>query len=124
MSQAPAHGASSARTSSERAFARHPHYAVAHARGYDAETPRAGDGHRGHRRGVIYGTRGRQVLMHDDLDPQVAAALARAHNNWTRDFCAHDPGAAEVRRAARLPRRPGRRSPRRGAPCASWARWR
>jgi predicted TIM-barrel fold metal-dependent hydrolase len=21
----------------------------------------------------------------------VAAALARAHNNWTRDFCAHDP---------------------------------
>jgi len=34
--------------------------------------------------------RGRQVLMHDDLDPQVAAALARAHNNWTRDFCATD----------------------------------
>jgi uncharacterized protein len=41
---------------------------------------------------VIYGTRGRQVLMHDDLDPQVAAALARAHNNWTRDFCAVEPG--------------------------------
>ena len=40
---------------------------------------------------VIYGTRGRQVLMHDDHDPPVAAALARAHNNWTRDFCARDP---------------------------------
>src|SRR5215469_6280662 len=40
---------------------------------------------------VIYGTRGRQVLMHDDLPPEVAAALARAHNNWTRDFCAVNP---------------------------------
>jgi len=29
--------------------------------------------------------------MHDDLDPRVAAALARAHNDWTRDFCAHNP---------------------------------
>ena len=56
---------------------------------------------------------GRQVLMHDDLDPQVAAALARAHNNWTRDFCARDPAPAQVRRPARLPRRALRR--RRGA---------
>jgi len=40
---------------------------------------------------VIYGTRGRQVLMHDDHDPKVAAALARAHNDWTRDFCAYKP---------------------------------
>jgi predicted TIM-barrel fold metal-dependent hydrolase len=40
---------------------------------------------------VIYGTRGRQVQMHDDLDPEVAAALARAHNTWTRDFCAYNP---------------------------------
>ena len=65
----------------------------------------------------LYGTRGRQVLMHDDLDPGLAAALARAHNNWTRDFCdfapdrlkfaaqlaVHDPGLAvvEARRAVR-----------------------
>src|SRR5207237_5581421 len=40
---------------------------------------------------IIYGTRGRQVLMHDDLEPEVAAALAHAHNNWTRDFCAWNP---------------------------------
>jgi predicted TIM-barrel fold metal-dependent hydrolase len=39
--------------------------------------------------------------MHDDLDPQVAAALARAHNNWTRDYCAFDP--ARLRFAAQLP---------------------
>jgi predicted TIM-barrel fold metal-dependent hydrolase len=39
--------------------------------------------------------------MHDDLDPQVAAALARAHNNWTRDYCAFDP--RRLRFAAQLP---------------------
>ena len=76
----------------ERAFARHPHYAVAHARGYDAATHLQAMDIEGIDVAVIYGTRGRQVLMHDDLDPQVAAALARAHNNWTRDFCAVEPG--------------------------------
>ena len=79
------------RSLQERAFARHPHYAVAHARGYDAATHLQAMDIEGIDVAVIYGTRGRQVLMHDDLDPQVAAALARAHNNWTRDFCARDP---------------------------------
>ena len=74
-----------------RAFARHPHYEVAHARGYDAESHVAAMDIEGIDVAVIYGTRGRQVLMHDDLEPEVAAALARAHNNWTRDFCALDP---------------------------------
>ena len=74
-----------------RAFARHPHYEIAHARGYDAESHVAAMDIEGIDVAVIYGTRGRQVLMHDDLEPEVAAALARAHNNWTRDFCAHDP---------------------------------
>ncbi|HWM76581.1 MAG TPA: amidohydrolase family protein, partial [Methylomirabilota bacterium] len=76
----------------ERAFARHPHYALAHSRGYDAETHLQAMDIEGIDVAVIYGTRGRQVLMHDDLDPQVASALARAHNNWTRDFCGIDPG--------------------------------
>src|ERR1700730_4175430 len=76
----------------ERAFARHPHYALAHSRGYDAESHLQAMDIEGIDVAVIYGTRGRQVLMHDDLDPQVASALARAHNNWTRDFCAIDPG--------------------------------
>ncbi|PYO03107.1 MAG: hypothetical protein DMD91_01945 [Candidatus Rokuibacteriota bacterium] len=75
----------------ERAFARHPHYALAHARGYDAESHLQAMDIEGIDVAVIYGTRGRQVLMHDDLDPQIAAALARAHNNWTRDFCALNP---------------------------------
>ena len=84
----------------ERAFARHPHYAAAHARGYDAETHLQAMDIEGIDVAVIYGTRGRQVLMHDDHDPQVAAALARAHNNWTRDFCVQDP--ARLKFAAQL----------------------
>jgi predicted TIM-barrel fold metal-dependent hydrolase len=74
-----------------RAFERHPHYAIAHARGYDSQTHVQAMDIEGIDVAVIYGTRGRQVLMHDDLAPEVAAALARAHNNWTRDFCAYNP---------------------------------
>ncbi|PYN00779.1 MAG: BarH protein [Candidatus Rokuibacteriota bacterium] len=75
----------------QRAFARHPHYEIAHARGYDSESHVAAMDIEGIDVAVIYGTRGRQVQMHDDLEPEVAAALARAHNNWTRDFCAYSP---------------------------------
>ena len=74
-----------------RSFARHPHYEVAHARGYDAESHVQAMDIEGIDVAVMYGTRGRQVQMHDDLDPQISAALARAHNNWTRDFCAFNP---------------------------------
>jgi predicted TIM-barrel fold metal-dependent hydrolase len=83
-----------------RAVARHPHNAVAMARGYDAETHLQAMDIEGIDVAVIYGTRGRQVQMHDDLDPQVAGALARAHNNWTRDYCALDP--ARLKFAAQL----------------------
>ncbi len=34
----------------------------------------------------MYGTRGRQILSHDNLLPDYAAALARAYNNWTHDY--------------------------------------
>ena len=74
-----------------RAFARHPHYEVAFARGYDAESHVAAMDIEGIDVAVLYGTRGRQVLMHDELEPALAAALARAHNNWTRDYCDHAP---------------------------------
>src|SRR5262245_39911400 len=84
-----------------RAVARHPHNDVAMARGYDAESHVTAMDIEGIDVGILYGTRGRQVQMHDDLDPQVAAALARAHNDWTRDFCAHAPG--RLRFAAQLP---------------------
>src|ERR671918_2549154 len=76
----------------ERAFARHPHYAAAHARAYDAQSHVEAMDIEGIDVAVLYGTRGRQVLMHDDLAPEVASALARAHNNWTHDYCQFAPG--------------------------------
>ena len=74
-----------------RSVVKHPHNEVAMARGYDAESHLTAMDIEGIDVGVLYGTRGRQVLMHDDLDPQMAAALARAHNNWTHDYCALNP---------------------------------
>src|SRR6267143_1403639 len=35
--------------------------------------------------------RRRQILMHDDLAPDYAAALARAYNNWAHDYCQSRP---------------------------------
>ncbi len=75
----------------QRAFARSPHYEIAHARGYDAPSHVQAMDIEGIDVAVLYGTRGRQVLMHDDLDPAVASALARAHNDWTHDYCQHAP---------------------------------
>jgi uncharacterized protein len=40
---------------------------------------------------VMYGTRGRQILTHDDLTPEYASALARAYNNWAYDYCQAHP---------------------------------
>ena len=74
-----------------RSFARHPHYERAHACGYDARSHLEAMDIEGLDVAVLYGTRGRQVQMHDELDPALAAALARAHNDWTRDFCAGSP---------------------------------
>jgi len=85
----------------KRAVARHPHNALAMARGYDAETHVIAMDIEGIDVGILYGTRGRQVQMHDDLDPEVAAALARAHNSWTHEYCAFDP--RRLKFAAQLP---------------------
>jgi len=74
-----------------RTVAKHPHNAVAMAAGYDAPSHLQAMDIEGIDVAVLYGTRGRQVQMHDDLDPELAAALARAHNNWTYDYCQADP---------------------------------
>ena len=75
-----------------RSFARHSHYQVAHASGYSAESHLRAMDIEGIDVAILYGTRGRQVLMHDDLDPELAAALASAHNDWTHDYCRTNPG--------------------------------
>src|SRR4051812_38713869 len=74
-----------------RSRARHPHFAVAKANGFDAATTLTAMDVEGIDVAVMYGTRGRQILCHDDLEPNHAAALARAYNNWASDYCKVDP---------------------------------
>jgi predicted TIM-barrel fold metal-dependent hydrolase len=50
---------------------------------------------------ILFGTRGRHVQMRDDLDPELAEAMARAHNDWTSEFCSAD--AARLKFAAQVP---------------------
>jgi len=40
---------------------------------------------------VLFPTRGLSLLTHPDWQPQFAAALARAYNDWLHDFCQADP---------------------------------
>jgi predicted TIM-barrel fold metal-dependent hydrolase len=70
---------------------RHEHYRAASAVGYNAPSHVQAMAIEGVDVAVLFGTRGRHVQMHDDIDPLFADALARAHNDWTHDFCAHDP---------------------------------
>jgi uncharacterized protein len=88
----PAHANASGATASSRELrrrsrARHPHFQVARAAGFDADSTLTAMDIEGVDVAVMYGTRGRQILMHDDLAPDYAAALARAYNNWAADYC-------------------------------------
>src|SRR5271156_6044020 len=69
----------------------HPHFNVARGRGFDPVSTLTAMDIEGIDVSVMYGTRGRQILCHDDLAPDNAAALARAYNNWARDYCNTDP---------------------------------
>jgi len=40
---------------------------------------------------VMYPSRGLLVLTRPNLDPPLAAAIARAYNNWLYEFCQRDP---------------------------------
>src|SRR5438477_2003550 len=92
----PAHGKAASATASSRELrrrsrARHPHFQVARAAGFDPKTTLAAMDIEGVDVAVMYGTRGRQILMHDDLEGDYAAALARAYNNWAFDYCKSHP---------------------------------
>jgi predicted TIM-barrel fold metal-dependent hydrolase len=41
---------------------------------------------------ILYPSRGLNLLSVPDLEPEFAAALARAYNDWLYDFCQADPG--------------------------------
>ena len=81
----------SSRELRRRSRARHPHFNVARARGFDAPSTLTAMDIEVIDVAVMYGTRGRQILCHDDLSPDYAAALARAYNNWAADYCKADP---------------------------------
>jgi len=82
----------SSRELRRRSRARHPHFQVARGRGFDPDSTLTAMDIEGVDVAVMYGTRGRQILMHDDLEPDYAAALARAYNNWAYDYCKSRPG--------------------------------
>src|SRR5439155_461724 len=101
----PAHGKATAATASSRELrrlsrARPPHFQVARGRGFDPESTLTAMDIDGVDVAVMYGTRGRQILMHDDLAPDYAAALARAYNNWAHDYCKNQP--ARLKFAAQI----------------------
>lgn len=81
----------SSRELRRRSRARHPHFAVARAQGFDAPSTLTAMDIEGIDVAVMYGTRGRQILCHDDLAPDYAAALARAYNDWAHDYCRANP---------------------------------
>src|SRR4051794_10343257 len=94
--QIPAHNMQQGATVSSRELrrrsrARHPHFQLARARGFDAVSTLTAMDIEGIDVAVMYGTRGRQILCHDDLKPDYAAALARAYNDWAADYCKTDP---------------------------------
>jgi len=41
--------------------------------------------------GVLYPTRGLRALVEPGIEPDFAAAIARAYNDWMHDFCQADP---------------------------------
>jgi len=63
------------------------HLQVARAHGFDPASTLTAMDIEGIDVAVMYGTRGRQILTHDDIAPDYAAALARAYNNWAYDYC-------------------------------------
>jgi uncharacterized protein len=74
-----------------RSRARHPHFQVARAQGFDPASTLTAMDIEGIDVAVVYGTRGRQILCHDNLAPDYAAALARAYNDWAHDYCRSNP---------------------------------
>lgn len=85
----------------DRTDRRSSHYELAKARGFDPETHLMAMDIEGIDVGVLYATRGRQIICHDDLEPAYAAALCRAYNNWTSDYSRISPDRMKL--AAQVP---------------------
>ena len=98
------HQESAARTISDlerRTNTRSSHYDLALERGFDPETHLMAMDMEGIDVGILYATRGRQIICVDELDPAYAAALCRAYNNWTYDYVQTNPERMKI--AAQVP---------------------
>ena len=79
-----------------RMRARSSHYDLARERGFDPVTHLMAMDIEGVDVGVLYSTRGRHVISHDDLEPHYAAALCRAYNNWLYDYVQTNPQRMKI----------------------------
>jgi predicted TIM-barrel fold metal-dependent hydrolase len=61
------------------------------ARGFDAKTQLEAMDREGLDVAALYPSIGLGIMMRENMDPQLAAAIARAYNNWLHDFCQADP---------------------------------
>src|SRR5438309_11120946 len=61
------------------------------ARGFDAKTQLQAMDREGLDVAALYPSIGLGIMMRDDINPTLAAAVARAYNNWLHDFCQADP---------------------------------
>jgi predicted TIM-barrel fold metal-dependent hydrolase len=61
------------------------------AHGFDAKTQLQAMDREGLDVAALYPSIGLGIMMRDDMDPKLAAAIARAYNNWLYDFCQTDP---------------------------------
>jgi len=61
------------------------------ARGFDAATQLAAMEREGLDVAVLYPSIGLGIMMREHMEPKLAAAIARAYNDWLHDFCRTDP---------------------------------
>ena len=61
------------------------------ANGFDAKSQLQAMDREGLDVAALYPSIGLGIMMRDEMDPKLAAAIARAYNNWLYDFCQTDP---------------------------------
>jgi predicted TIM-barrel fold metal-dependent hydrolase len=65
--------------------------AEARARGFDAVSQLQGMDREGLDVAALYPSVGLGIMMREQINPKLAAAIARAYNGWLYDFCQADP---------------------------------
>lgn len=65
--------------------------AAARDRGFDAVSQLQAMDREGLDVAALYPSIGLGIMMREDIDPKLAAAIARAYNDWLYDFCQADP---------------------------------